>query len=245
MSLSFKTSGMGVRTLGTMVGRTTTESFDGRAAATRSFLGWGLIAGPFYLVVAVIHALVKPGFDFSRHSLSLLMLTDTGWIQRLNLIMTGVMVIAAAIGFSRVIEGRTRRAVAILVGIYGGALIASGIAAPDPMAGFPPGADETVTISGLLHLVFGGLGFLALGVAAFVFSAWCRRSGSRTGSALSIIAGVVIIAAFIGGGALARIPAGVLLLWISVVAGLAWLLGASLFLYRQVPHPVIAQRSRS
>lgn len=233
---------MPVRTIGRMIGWKTTDSFDGRAAATRSFLGWGLIAGPFYLLVAVVHALLRPGFDFSKHSLSLLMLTDTGWLQRLNLILVGIMVIAAAIGFSRSLDGRARRAVAILVGIYGVALIASGIAAPDPMAGFPPGADATVTISGLLHLVFGGLGFIALGIAAIVFSAWCRRSGNTTGSALSLIAGIVVIAGFVGGGALAQMTVGVVLLWVAVVVGFAWLLAASLSAYRAAPHPVVAQR---
>ena len=53
-----------------MPGWKTTDSFDGRAAATRSFLGWGVVAGPFYLLVAVIHALLKPGFDFSRSTRS-------------------------------------------------------------------------------------------------------------------------------------------------------------------------------
>ena len=78
---------------------TTHEHVDGRAAATRSLLGWGVVAGPFYLVVAVVHALLKPGFDFSRHAISLLMITDTGWVQRANLVLAGVMVIAAGIGF--------------------------------------------------------------------------------------------------------------------------------------------------
>ena len=82
-----------------MPGWNTTDSFDGRAAATRSFLGWGVVAGPFYLLVAVIHALLKPGFDFTKHALSLLMVTDTGWVQRANLILVGLMVIAADIGF--------------------------------------------------------------------------------------------------------------------------------------------------
>lgn len=226
-----------------MPGWKTTESFDGRAAATRSFLGWGVVAGPFYLVTAVIHAAVKPGFDFTRHALSLLMVTDTGWIQRANLILVGGMVIAAAIGFRRAIAGRTGAAVAILVGIYGVALIGSGVFAPDPMGGFPAGMDERVTVSGLLHLAFGAVGFLALGVAAIVFSAWCRSTGRRAAGILSVIAGIVVIASFVGGGAMSQQAAGVLLLWVSVVTGLAWLAGASVIAYQAVGHPVIARRN--
>jgi len=220
----------------------TNEHFDGRAAATRSLLGWGVVAGPFYLLVAVIHALLKPGFDFSRHALSLLMVTDTGWIQRANLMLVGVMVIAAAIGFGRAIEGRRGGWVRGLLIAYGVALIGSGIFAPDPMGGFPAGMDETVTTSGLLHLAFGAIGFLSFGVAAIVFSRWSRLSGRRSARVLSLVAGVLVIVGFVGGGALSQGPAGVLLLWIAVVAGFAWLLFASVLTYRVVPHPDVSRR---
>lgn len=225
-----------------MPGWTTTGSFDGRSAATRSFLGWGVIAGPFYLLVAVIHALLKPGFDFSRHALSLLMITDTGWIQRANIIVVGLMVIAAAVGFARAIEGPGRRWLAALVGVYGVALIGSGTFAPDPMAGFPPGVEQTTSLSGMLHLVFGAVGFLALGIAAIVFSGWCRARGRQPAGVLSLGAGIVVILGFIGGGALAMMPVGVLFLWIAVLAGFSWLLGASLLAYQAVPNPVVARR---
>lgn len=54
------------------------EGFDSAAAVTRSLLGWGVVAGPFYLVVGLVLALTRPGFDLSRHQLSLLMLGDGG-----------------------------------------------------------------------------------------------------------------------------------------------------------------------
>jgi hypothetical protein len=220
----------------------TTETFDGRSAATRSLLGWGAVAGPFYLLVAVIHALLKPGFDFSRHALSLLMVTDTGWIQRANLILVAVMVIAAALGFARAIHDRRGRWVRGLLITYGVALVGSGIFAPDPSGGFPAGLDETVTTSGLLHLAFGAVGFLSLGIAAIVFSRWDRLSGRPGARVFSLAAGILVIVGFVGGGALSQGPAGVLLLWIAVVAGFAWLLFASVLAYRAVPHPDVARR---
>jgi hypothetical protein len=220
----------------------TNEHFDGRAAATRSLLGWGAVAGPFYVLVAVIHALLRPGFDFSKHALSLLMLADTGWIQRANLVLVGLMVIAAGLGFRRAIDGRRGAWVGVLLMTYGVALVGSGIFAPDPMRGFPPGMDESVTASGVVHLAFGAVGFLALGVAAIIFSGWCRSVGLRGTGVLSLIAGIVVIAGFVAGGALSQQSAGVILLWISVVAGFAWLLIASVQTYRAVPHPDIARR---
>jgi hypothetical protein len=144
------------------------------------------------------------------------------------------------------VGGRGRSAclwVCALVLVYGVALIGSGIFAPDPMGGFPAGMDETVTTSGLLHLAFGAIGFLSLGAAAIVFAGWCRSMGRRTAGALSLIAGIVVIVGFVAGGALSQQSVGVLLLWISVVAGFAWLLGASAGAYQSVGHPVIARRT--
>jgi len=221
----------------------TKTGFDTRAAVTRSMLGWGVVAGPFYLLVAVIHALLKPGFDFSRHALSLLMLTDTGWIQRANLLLVGLMVIVAAIGFGRAAAGwRRARLLTVLVAVFGAGMIASGIFAPDPVAGFPPGAEPAASVSGILHLIFGAVGFLSLGVAAIVFAGWARARGARRAAGLSVAAGIVVIVGFVGGGALGMLPIGVLSLWIAVLAGFAWLIGASLFAYRAVPHPDAGRR---
>jgi hypothetical protein len=102
--------------------------------------------------------------------------------------------------------------------------------------------DDTVTTSGLLHLAFGAVGFVALGSAAIVFAGWCRARGLRAAGALSLVAGILVIVGFVGGGALSQMPIGVLLLWIAVLAGFAWLLCASVLTYRSVPHPVVARR---
>ena len=39
---------------------------------TRPLLVCGLIAGPFYVVIGLIQALTRPGFNLLRHDLSLL-----------------------------------------------------------------------------------------------------------------------------------------------------------------------------
>lgn len=213
-------------------------TFDARAAITRSMLGWGIVAGPFYLLIGVIHALLRPGFDFTEHALSLLILTETGWIQRGNLILVGAMVMVAAWGFGRTVTGPARaRTVQVLIAIYGVSLVGSGVFAPDPVAGFPAGAEATASLSGILHLAFGGIGFVVLGVAAFAFSGWCRSRGSGRGRLLCLLAGLVVLIGFGGGAALSTMPVGVLLLWIAVVTGFSWLAGASVYAYRTVPHP--------
>lgn len=215
-----------------------TTTFDKRAAITRSMLGWGVVAGPFYLIGAVVHASLRPDFDFAEHALSLLMLTDTGWIHRTLLVLVGVMVLVAAWGFGRSVEAGGRVPwVAAMVAGFGVSLIGSGSFAPDPVAGFPAGAEVAASWNGILHLAFGAIGFLCLSIVAFAFARWCRARGSSRGASLSVVAGIVVILGFIGGAAFATVGSGVILLWIAVLAGFAWLMRASVYAYRTVPHP--------
>src|SRR5690554_3530967 len=95
--------------------------FDRSAAVTRSLLGWGVVAGPFYLVSGTVLALVSDGFELSRDALSLLLLGDLGWLHSLNLVLSGLMTLAAAIGLWR--SPGQPRAVAILVGLYAAGLL--------------------------------------------------------------------------------------------------------------------------
>jgi len=212
--------------------------FDTAAAVTRSMLGWGVVAGPFYLVVGLVLALTREGFDFSRHPLSVLMLGDGGWIQVTNLALSGLMVLVAGVGMARA----GARGPGIGVGIYGVGMMAGAVFPPDPMPGFPPGQDGATTpgISGILHLAFGGIGFIACAVAALLLGGWLSRHGERRRARWSRIAGVVILVGFLGGAALG--PAGTSGLWLAVVVGFVWLLLASLWLYREVPHPDVARR---
>ncbi len=115
---------------------------DRDAAITRSLLGWGVVAGPFYLVVGLVLAITRAGFDLTQHALSLLMLGDLGWLQRTNLILTGLMAIAAAVGILRAIRNGRGLAMGVLVIVYGVGLILSAVFPPDPVAGFPQAPRE-------------------------------------------------------------------------------------------------------
>lgn len=113
------------------------RAFDRSAAITRSLLGWGVVAGLFYLTVGIVLALTRPAFDLSTHALSQLMLGDSGWIRRANLIIAAAMTVAAASGMIRAIKNGRGLALGVLTATYGLALVLSAIFPPDPMAGFP------------------------------------------------------------------------------------------------------------
>lgn len=215
------------------------EGFDRSAAVTRSLLGYGVLAGAFYLVVGLVLALTRDGFQFSQHPLSILMLGDGGWMQRGNLAVTGLMVLAAALGLARAMRGASAaRRAGLLLAVYGVALVLGAVFPPDPMDGFPAGAVAgDPTLSGILHMAFGGVGFLALAGAAVVVGGWFASRDLAGPARWSRIAAGVVIAAFMAGAALATQPIGIGLLWLAVVAGWAWLAAASIVAYRTVPHP--------
>jgi len=218
------------------------SEFDGVAAVTRSLLGWGVLVGPFYIVAGLALALTRDGFDLARHPLSLLMLGELGWLQAANLILSGLMTIAAALGFVRAMQGA--RTVGGLVGAYGACLIAGGIFPPDPMAGFPAGATPNdASFSGILHFVFGMTGFVLLVAACFVFAAWCGRRDETSYALYSRISGAVVPLGFVGGAILPTQELGVVSLWLVVLAGWAWLAATSVHLYRTVPHPDAHRRN--
>ncbi|HEY3408237.1 MAG TPA: DUF998 domain-containing protein [Propionicimonas sp.] len=216
---------------------------DRSAAITRSLLGWGVVAGPFYVVVGLVLALTRPGFDLSRHALSLLSLGDLGWLQRGNLAVTGLMIIAAALGVLRAIRNGRGLAIGTLTALDGVALVLSAVFVPDPATGFPPGSQGgVVTSSGILHVAFGALGFVAIAAASVAHGIWCRSVGDPRSGTVSFVLGAVVILGFVCGAALASSPVGITLLWLAVLAQFAWLALACAQVYRWSPHPLYALR---
>src|SRR5579862_4348539 len=105
---------------------------------TRSLLRCGVLAGPFYLAVALIQVRLRDGFDLARHSLSVLANGPGGWVQTANFVLTGLMVLAAAVGFGRLLGPKSRELTWFLGG-YGVAMIVAAVFPTDPVDGFPPG----------------------------------------------------------------------------------------------------------
>ena len=194
---------------------------------TRALLICGLIAGPFYIVVGLIQALTRPGFDITRHDLSLLANGDLGWIQITNLLLSGLLVIAGAVGMRQALQdGRGRTWGPILLGVYGLGLIGAGFFIADPAFGFPPGTPADAHVMswhGLLHFICGGVGFLALIAACFVFASRFASQRQRGWAVYSLATGVIFFAAFVGIAMGSGQSWSVIGFWIGVVVAWAWI----------------------
>ncbi|MFC5138131.1 DUF998 domain-containing protein [Actinomycetospora rhizophila] len=212
---------------------------DRHAAITRSLLGYGVLAGPFYVVVGLAQALTRDGFDLTRHDLSLLAAGPWGWIQIANLVVTGLMVVAAAVGMARALRtlggGPGTTWGPRLVAAFGVGMVGAGVFVADPMNGYPPGTPDgppvAVTVGGIGHLVFGGLGFLCLVAGALVL-ARAQRPGPAW---FSRVTGVLFLVAFAGIASGSSSPAVVLGFWAALLLVWVWLATVSVDLYRRTP----------
>lgn len=173
-----------------------------RAGEASLLLRCGMAAGPLYIVVGLAHALAREGFDMRQHPLSLLSLGDLGWIQIGNFLVSGWLVAAGALGVRRLLRGsRGGTWGPILLALWAVGLVGAALFPPDPAPGFPPGASAPpggMTTVGMLHFVFGALGFYALIAACFVFARRFWSLGRRGWAVYSIVTGVGFLTVFMG-----------------------------------------------
>ena len=202
---------------------------------TKSLLGYGVIAGPVYVTVSLAQAFTRDGFDLTRHAWSMLANGEHGWIQVANFLLTGLMVIAFAVGLGRALRpGIGARWAPRLVTAYGVSLIAAGVFRADPAQGFPvgtPAGAGPISWHGLLHFAAGGIGFTCLAIAGFVVARRFAAEGRPGWALYSRITAVVFLVGFgmlaSGGGTRVTIvgfTAAVILIW-------AWMTAVSVDRY--------------
>jgi hypothetical protein len=203
---------------------------------TRALLACGVVAGPLFLVVALLQALTRDGFDLGRHPLSLLSLGELGWIQIANFVVAGLLSVAFAVGLRRVLHpGRGGTWGPLLVGAYGVGLIMGGVFVTDAGAGFPPGAPagapEQLSWHGVLHAIAPVLAFLSLIAACFVLARRFAGLGQRGWATYCVATGVALL------GLLAWPDQDTVIaqLAVAIVLGWAWLSVLAARLLRGLP----------
>lgn len=213
---------------------------------TRSLLGWGAVAGPFYVAVSLAQALSREGFDLGRHQWSLLANGDLGWIQVANFALTGLMLLAAAVGLRRALEpGRGATWAPALMGGFGASMLTASVFRADPALGFPVGTPEgaaPVSTSGIVHFSAAGIGFACIAIACFAVARRYAADERRGWAAFSRVTGVAFLGGFAcvasgGGSTLAN-----LVFTATVLLVFGWITAVSADLYRQVAHRAAAAR---
>ncbi len=223
-------------------GESARSSCDNATRVTRSLLGYGVLAGPLYVIVALAQALLRPGFDLTRDDVSLLANGGLGWIQVANLLVTGAMVIAFAVGLDRAFAGgRAGQRAARLLAAYGAGLVGAGLFVADPMHGFPPGAPAgmpaAISLHGLLHIAFAGVGFLCFVAACVLLAREFGRSGRRRWAMASAITATAFLAGFAGVASGSSSQAVVLAFWAALLLAWGWMAALAVQAYRDIAPP--------
>ena len=190
--------------------------------ADRMLLTAGGVAGILFCGVATYGIMTRPGFDLRRHAVSNLSLGDGGWTMVAGFIGSGLLTMLCAIGVSRVLsEGRGRRALPMLIGLYGLGLILAGIFPPPACCGFPAGTPDdqlpVMTSSAIVHSIAFMIAFSSLIVACFVAA---RRLSGRW-STISLAAGIAM--PLLVGLGMANIVAPGVAFFVAAIIGWAWL----------------------
>jgi hypothetical membrane protein len=202
---------------------------------TGTLLRCGVLAGPIFATVGLVQAATREGFDIRHHALSLLSNGPLGWIQITNFLLTGTLIVAAAVGLRRVLTGS--KWAPRLVGMFGLGMIGAGVFVADPMNGFPvgapAGAPDPMTWHGAMHMVVGGIAFLALIAACVVVGRRFAAQGQKAWAWYSVVTGVAFFAAFAGISSGSGAVAVNLAFVVTVMNALGWVTALCAHLYRR------------
>lgn len=207
----------------------------------RVLLTCGAIGPPLYVVVFLIEGATRPDYRPLRHPVSSLSLGAAGWVQSANFLITGVLVLAFALGLRPALRRYGGGIwVPLLIGLVGIGLVGAGLFPADPMSGYPAGTPMVPvrTTRGVLHDAFSTPVFTALPAACFVIAYRFAKVGRREWAGYSVVTAVVFLICFVLAGIgfsqhPTFMPIGGLLQRVTLIVGLAWLTALALHLLRQ------------
>jgi hypothetical protein len=133
----------------------------------------GILAPLIFTAGVMLAGRLRAGYDPLQHGISELALGPSGWLQTANFLVTGLLLIAFALGlFMALEETMATRAAVILFILGGGGLLVLGFF-PRDLPGSAP------TVHGTIHNVAGN-SLLSLPVACLALgAAWRRDPGWR------------------------------------------------------------------
>lgn len=201
------------------------ENISSQVAATRALLRCGVAAGPLFLLIFAMQILVRPEYLFTRSQPSLLSIGPLGWIQIGNLMVGGLLVIAGGRGIRRVL----RRSKAgswgpLLLQVFGICEVGVGVFVVDPAR-----SPASITFHGTLHIVFGGIGFLALMAACFVFVRTFLLQKQKAWAIFCAMVGLMFLAAFLSAARVGQDTSSIQL-FLNLVFTLEWIWVSSIAL---------------
>lgn len=187
--------------------------------SSRMLLRCGVAAGPLFLLTFAIQILVHPGFHFRSSEPSQLSIGPLGWIQTAVSVICGLLVVAAALGMRRSLRANKGGFWGpLLLALFGIGQVGTGIFVVDP-----PRSTTSVTFHGVLHIVCGMIGFVALIAACFVFMRTFFSRNQRGWAILCLLTGVLFVAGFVSAASANQAGTTSVQLFLNLLLLLEWI----------------------
>lgn len=188
-----------------------------------TLLKCGIVAGPLFIGLVLLQAAAREGFHLATTPLSLLSLGSFGWVQTLNFIVSGGLVIACAGGVRAMLPSKGGAFASLMLLLYGAGLAAAGIFPADPIDGFPVGSHraETMTWHADLHGIAFALAHFGVIAASVAIAVQFNARGSAGWTSLSIAAAILTPALIVLGFANASVIG--LAFFLTGVVAMGWL----------------------
>jgi hypothetical protein len=156
----------------------------------------GMTGAVLFVSVFTFSGWLSPGYSWARMFVSELSLGPIGWVQILNFVFTGALMLALGRGLAtHFTSGAASRAGPILLQVIGISLIASG-----PFTTDPSSMVDQASVHGLVHGLFGALFFTLAPVSCFVFyrcfhkdPAWRSLRGWTLASGVVLTLGIGLL----------------------------------------------------
>ncbi len=161
----------------------------------------GVIAYPLFILVVLTEGILRPDYSSLLHPLSSLSIGETGWIQIVNFILAGILLVVFSFGLKQIfITPNENFRGPLLIRLVGIGLIGAGIFVTDPIYGYPidkPLLLRQFTFHGHLHDGFSMLVFICMPWACFVFRKYFISNGMKGWAYYSAFTGYAMVASFI------------------------------------------------
>ncbi|MGO8948731.1 MAG: DUF998 domain-containing protein [Ktedonobacterales bacterium] len=193
-----------------------------------------MASGHSSLHTYLIEGFTRPGYDAWLQPISSLSLGPGGWVQQVNFIVYGVLLLLSSVGWYRFLPpGRGAIWFPLLQAISGLCLIGAGLFSTDPFPGYPPGTTPgPSTMHGTLHGIFAWVLIVSLAAGCFAFAQYALNAHWRGWFVYTLITGLLILifwGSFVSGAGLVslaglaeRLSAGSHDLWICVLVATLW-----------------------
>ena len=215
------------------------SSVPGRAFVRRRRVGLAAVAGMvgavLFVSVFTVYGWLCPGYSPTSMFVSELSLGPYGWVQMLNFVLTGALVLVFGRGLAAHFStGAASRAGPVLVQCMGVSLMVSGLFATDPSAMF-----DQARAHGVVHGIFGAIFFTLAPVSCFVFYRRFRSDRTWRPIAEWTLAAGVVLTLGIGLLKFSQQPGGGLFEWkglvqrVILVTLMAWIFAVAFRLRRR------------